>query len=142
VTAWTITVPRALSSQNRAATNGRGQFGARYRDDRGKWVWDITMAMRSAAVPKATGKRRITITRLMGKGQREWDVPNLWGGIKLPLDACCADRVFRGKNRAGAGLIVDDAAKWADIEVKQERAADGKAATRIVVEDIEQEGVL
>lgn len=132
---WTFTVPRAIASQNRATVNrGRARYG--YRDERARWVWDLTMAARAAGIPLASGRRRVTIVRLMGRGQRELDVPNLWGGAKLPIDALCQPRTFRGQVRPGAGLIVDDSPRWVEIEMGQERAADGRPATRITVEDL------
>lgn len=132
---WEIRIPRAISSQNRAFTSkGSGRYG--YKTERDRWAWDIAMAARAAGIPKATGKRRVTITRLMGKGQRLFDVPNLWGGIKALCDAMCAERVYRGKTRPGAGLIVDDSPAWAEFAVEQARAADDKPATLITIEEV------
>ena len=131
---WDLLIPRAITSQNRSGVNkGAARYG--YKTERDRWAWDIKMAAKAAGIPPATAKRKVTITRLMGKGQREYDVPNLWGGIKALCDAMCIDRMYRGKTRPGAGVIVDDSPKWAVFEVAQARAADDKPATLITIED-------
>lgn len=91
-------------------------------------------------------RRRVVITRLYGKGQRALDRNNLWGGTKLVVDMLQPPRVFKRRMvkggplyetlRPGASLIVDDSDAWCDLHVDQEKAADGVAATRIVISDI------
>lgn len=132
---WRLLIPRAISSQNRSGMNkGAARYG--YKTERDRWAWDIKMAAKALGVPTATAKRKVTITRLMGKGQREFDIPNLWGGIKALCDAMCLDRVYRGKTRPGAGIIVDDSPKWAEFAVEQCRSATGEPATLLLIEDI------
>ena len=137
MTSWTLSIPRAIASQNRAPAN-RGSTAWRYRKERTLWYRDIAWSAKVAGVTPAQAKRTVRIVRLMGKGQRELDVANLWGGIKVLLDVMCRPRVFRGNARPGASLIVDDSPAWIDITVDQERAEDGVPGTRITIEEVEQ----
>jgi hypothetical protein len=146
---YTLLIPRSLSSQNRAANNLSPTASHGYRKERQKWADDIVNASRVAGVPLVgidrMVRRRVVITRLWGKGQREWDKPNAWGGAKMVIDVLCPPRVFKRRKvkggpvvthlRPGASLIYDDSTKWADIEVRQEKAVDGVAATRIEIEE-------
>lgn len=135
MTRWTITIPRAIVSQNRAPSNkGAARYG--YKTERTRWAWDVGMAAKAAGIPLATGRRRVVITRLIGKGQREYDIANLWGGAKALIDVLTVEKRFRGSLRPGTGLIVDDSEKWADIVMRQERAADGQPGTRIEISEV------
>lgn len=152
MTRWIILVPRELPSQNRAPHNTSFTASHQYRRARVAWARDVRLLAFDARVPLVGGHyepfRKVTITRLYGKGQREIDKGNAWGGAKLVIDVLCPPKVFKRRKvkggpvfehlRPGTSLIVDDAPRWADIDVTQERAADGKAATRITIEDAER----
>lgn len=72
--------------------------------------------------PKATGRRRVTVTIALGKGQRGGD-PDSY--TKSLLDAL-----------VGLKLLVDDNRQWLELEpIKYERAAN--RSTTIELEDIE-----
>jgi hypothetical protein len=149
---WTLTIPRALPSQNRAPHNTSPMASHQYRRAREAWARDIRLLAFDARVPLVGGhyepRRRVTITRLWGKGQRALDLPNAWGGAKLVIDVLCPPKVFRRRKRKGGpvmehlrpgcSLIVDDSPTWADITVNQERAPDGKPATRITISNVEE----
>lgn len=147
---WTITIPRALVSQNRAAHNRNSNSSHTYRRERERWAVDITLFARGARIPIVTAeyrpRRAVTITRLWGKGQRALDLPNAWGGAKVIIDMLCPPHVYKRRPikggpliqyaRPGASLIVDDSPQWAVIKVNQERAEDGLPATRIRIRDL------
>lgn len=106
---WNISVDREIRSLNAH----RGNYGAQrwaYKADREAWQQWFIVARRNQDIPEATGKRRVTITRLIGYQQREFDHDNLVGGCKVVVDAMVR-----------AGLLVSD--KPADVEVtyRQER---------------------
>lgn len=148
---WTLTIPLPLPSQNRAPHNQSFVASHHYRRARNQWASVLSLHARVAGVPMVTADyqplRRVVITRLWGKGQRELDKANAWGGIKLILDCMCPPKVTRyrltkggavqSRVRPGASLIVDDSPKWLDVDVTQEKAADGVAATRIMIADME-----
>jgi len=82
----------------------------------------VKVAALNAGIPKATVKRRVKITIVLGKGQRAGDRDAYF---KSTLDSL--------KN---AGMIVDDSRQWIDLEpIAFERAAE--MATRIELEDLE-----
>ena len=138
-TVWRFVLPIALTSANDHVVNGRHAVAAAmYRKRRDQWAWALTVAARSAGVPRieqAVTFRRVTITRLWGKGQRAWDDDNLVAACKALRDAMQAPRVVRGRHIPGASIVVDDSAKWSAWTYAQERAADGVAAVRIEVNE-------
>lgn len=144
MTRWTLTVPLPLLSANDRIVNGRDKVSrAIYANRRDAWAQILTTLARYHGIPAATGKRRVTFIRLMGKGQRAFDDDDLIGGCKLVRDAMRRPKPWTkrvGKARvsmltAGASLIVDDSARWLEATYVQERAADGVTATRIVIEE-------
>lgn len=71
-------------------------------------------------IPRAKGKRRITLTIILGKRQRGCDPDAYW---KLLLDAM-----------KYAGLIVDDSPKWVELApVQYER---GERGTRVEIVEV------
>jgi hypothetical protein len=145
ITKWYLTFEEQLPSANDRLVNGRDRKSraiyARKRDD---WAALLTLAAKMAGIPAATGKRRVTFVRIMGKRQRAFDDDDLSGGCKLVRDAMKRPHKWTKKIgkvsvpmlTAGASLIVDDGAKWIDAVYMQERAADGKPGTRIEIEDV------
>ena len=129
---WTLKVPLEMVSANRYLVNGGGRLaaivsGAKYRKERDKWTRALMALARNEGVPKATAKRRITLTRIIGKRQRQFDYSNLVGGAKYVLDACKA-----------AGLLVDDAPRWCDDKYEQRKRVGKEFGTIITVEDAEE----
>lgn len=122
---WEFTIPQEVQSLNARKVNGgtRAQQ-ARYREDRETWEWWMRDARLRHKIPRATGKRRLTLTRLYGKGQRELDADNL-AGMKMITDSVVRE-----------GLLVDDKPKHAEVHYRQERAADGVSALRVRVEEL------
>lgn len=140
MTAWTFTVPRSIPSANAHMVNGNARASAaRYRAFRDRWTADLSSLRVANRIPPAVRHRTVTVTRLMGKGQREFDYDNLVAGAKAVIDAMKPAHMRRGCLVAGASLLVDDSPRWVTVTYLQERAADGRAATRITIEDIEPE---
>jgi hypothetical protein len=76
------------------------------------------MILASGRHEKATGRRRLVITR---KGKRALDKDNAYGGCKMLIDEL-----------KRAGLIVDDDAANVELEVRQERLAKGERPHTVV----------
>ena len=118
---WQFTLPLELESLNAHRVNS-GATRWSYKRKRDGWA----MALR-ATVPRAilaaNGKRRVTLTRLMGKGQRAFDRDNLVGGAKGLVDAMVR-----------VGLLLGDSAEHAEIHYDQERAA--TPGVRVLVEEL------
>jgi hypothetical protein len=118
---WTMTIPRALPSLNERIHNGAK--GWRYRRTRDAWASDLR-AMRLVARHKPTNLanlRRVTLTRLYTGRMREMDLANI--DTKACVDAMKL-----------AGLIFDDAPRYYEGHVMQERC--GERGTRITIEEL------
>jgi hypothetical protein len=142
---WVLHLPIDLPSANRhggAATNARhAANAAQYRRQRASYVTALSMLAHYAGVPVGVEAfRHITIVRLWGKGCRAWDDDNMVAAAKGIRDAMQRSRTVtrKGVTRVipGAGLIVDDSAKWARFEYAQEKAPDGKPGVRVVVREV------
>lgn len=130
---WVLSIPRSIPSRNQTANQ---HWSARSRDKR-LWAKDIGIAALVAGVPRATGKRRLRIVRVMGKGQKRFDEDN--HDVKALIDSLKPPKVARGtKATPGCSLIVDDSPRYLDLilPVVDERAADGRPGTRIELEDV------
>jgi hypothetical protein len=137
MTVWRFIVPRALASANAHVVNGNhAATAARYRTFRNVWAADLRACKAANRIPDATGKRLVTITRLMGKGQRPFDYDNLVAGAKPVVDAMKPPANRRGRRTDGASLIVDDGPAYVRVTYEQERSADGRPGTLITVEDV------
>ncbi len=149
---WTLHIPRQLPSGNDRACNGRDLVSrALYRKARHAWAVSMRLRAPRAAFVNADyqPKRRVTITRILGPRQREYDRDNLFSGSKIVLDAMKPARPAhqttwksgprKGAIRLvaaveGAGLIVDDSPQWLDLVMCQERGAE--AGVLITIEDV------
>lgn len=72
-------------------------------------------------LPVFVGDVRVKITRLWGKGQRAWDIENLYGAVKPLVDAMRAEKKARKGSQGGLGLIEDDNPDMLDLVVKQRK---------------------
>jgi len=121
-----FTVPRDLGTLNARVFNGRQ--GWSYRKLRDAWFSDLSALRRLHAVRYAgtkfdpkNNKRRVTLTRLYTGRMREMDLAN--------IDAkACVDAMKL------AGLIFDDAPRYYEGHVKQERGSE--RGTRVVIEEL------
>lgn len=160
---WTVHLPFDLKSKNRSAQSSIAE-GRIYKARRDSFALALRVAADAAGVPRyrpavpiggndaaraawSWPVRAITIVRLMGKGQREFD--SLAGGDAEALrDACQRARLTRVVTKThgvkrdrvvlvpGAGIVWDDSAKWSRWEYRQERAPDGKPGVRLEIEDV------
>lgn len=114
---WTFAVPCRVPSLNERMQNaGPGRWA--YTRLRGSWATAMKVLARD--IPRATGKRGVRLTRVLGKRQRMYDYDNFVGGAKS-----CIDSMVK------AGLIVGDSAKFVDVTYEQERGA--KEGARVEV---------
>lgn len=104
---WTFIVPMEMRSMNRTPMN-RGNEKWSYR--KLLLAWTTAIKRMSTHVPRVTGKRRMRLTRIMGKGKRPFDLDNAVGGSKVIVDAAVK-----------AELLLDDGAKFAEVQYEQEK---------------------
>lgn len=116
---WSFTIDRAVVSLNERGTNrgawtkrvpGKRTWNARraYKADRDAWGWLVKAKRLELRIPKAKGRRRLTLTRLYGKGQRAFDRDNLVGGMKPVVDSMVLD-----------GLLLGDTPELAEVHYDQ-----------------------
>lgn len=120
---WGFTVPRVVKSGNARISNVGGSRWA-YKRDRAEWERDMASAAVVYRIPMAQGKRRVTLTRYWGKGQRAYDLDNLSAGLKPAIDALTKAQIIRG-----------DRPQDAEIHVQQCKAVDGRPSLRVLVEE-------
>ena len=118
---WTITIEAATPSQN---TREGKHWGSKTREKR-TWYWLIRACPNFLAIPRASGKRRLTIERHARTVPQ--DPANVHGGCKGIVD----DLVQHG-------LLVDDSPAWIEHgEPRHVPLAKGeKPYTVIYLEDI------
>jgi hypothetical protein len=120
--AWSLRIDRATPSQN----TREGQHWAKRHREKCAWWWSIRAARGFLAIPRATGRRRLTIER--HARTRPQDEANVHGGCKGLVD-----------DLVELGLLVDDSPAWIEHGtprhvplVKGERAF-----TILIFEDLE-----
>lgn len=119
---WTFLVERDPPSLNDRVFNA-GPRRWLYRRERDAWVDEIRVARMLQRIPRAIGKRRVTIMRVYGGRQKERDRDNLIGGQKIVLDAL----VFED-------LLISDSASGVDVTYHQERGQ--PTGLRITIEEL------
>lgn len=118
---WSFTLPIQVPSQNtvkRAQWKGNRGYYKRLREDFG-----FAIKAKAQWVPKATGPRKVTITRLIPKGGRRYDQDNLISASKCLVDEMVA-----------FGLLKDDSEAWAVIQYEQEKSSEH--GTRVTLEEV------
>ena len=103
---WTLRIDLASPSQN---THAWSHWRKAWKD-KGEWNLRIRAATGFIAIPKAKGKRRLTIERI---GWKKLDPLNLLGGAKGIVD-CLVQ----------AGLLVDDSEEWLVLGTPIQRLVD------------------
>lgn len=119
---WELAIARTVHSLNAHRGNYGGTRWA-YRRDRDEWQLAFKVARINARIPTATGKRRVTMTRLYSGRERAFDVDNLAGGMKLVVDAMVRE-----------GLLLGDDPARAELHHNQNRAATSGLA--VVIEEL------
>lgn len=118
MTFYEFTAPLICRSSNQLYMAGAAGDTARKRAaiNRRKYTKARDVAFRALhalrllhKIPRATGKRRIVWTRILGHGEQLFDRNNLIGGLKPVIDAAIA-----------AGLLVDDSEEFYDDDYRQD----------------------
>ncbi len=117
-----ITIGELTPSQNVLARKFKNRYA--YRDLRDRLQQWLMVEMTNQRIPRAAGKRRLTITRFVRNKRYRLDRGNFVGGCKPLLDAAIRQ-----------GLIRDDKEEWLDDVYKQE-VRDRAACTEIRVENL------
>lgn len=120
---WTFETDRQVESLNARNVNVHGWRGGVYKRDRDAWQWVIKVERINQRIPTATGRRRVTLTRLYSGRQHEFDRDNFSGGAKIVMDAIVRE-----------GLLVDDKNEWAEVIYVQERGT--VSGLRVLLEEI------
>ena len=114
VASWTFEIPKELVSLNRSAKNGSTAVArAVFRRELGQWQTWMRAARLNKRISPPVGKRRVTLTRVIGYRQREFDRDNLVGGGKVIVDAMVRE-----------GLLLGDDATRAEVHYQQDRIDD------------------
>ena len=120
---WSFTLSIEPPSQNVVASN-KGAGRHKYRKFRDDYEELLRAFKDKLAIPTATGRRRVFITRLYsGRGQRR-DRGNIVGGCKPLLDAL-----------TNVGLLVDDKEEFLEDHYDQQKA--NAKGVWIQIEEIE-----
>lgn len=119
---WRLSIPRRVRSGNEDIHNAGGARWT-YRKERLRWVSDMTGLRLVHRIPLATTKRRVTLSRIYGKGKRAYDRDNLATGCKPIVDAMVK-----------AGILIGDRPDQAEIHYEQARG-DGDML-RVLVEEL------
>lgn len=120
---WVLTINREVHSLNAHRVNAGATRWA-YKRDRDAWQWELKVARINERIPIAVAKRRVTLVRVMGKGQREFDIDNLVGGAKCAVDAMVRE-----------GLLMGDARDQVELVYEQKRAE--KPGVIVIIEEFE-----
>lgn len=104
---WEFFIPVAAQSQNRLVNRGLKRF--RYAAVRTDFLVVVMAESRRLRIPRAKAKRRVTMTRLYGKGCSRFDHGNLVGGMKPLLDVLVSQ-----------ALLVDDSERFVEDHYRQE----------------------
>lgn len=121
---WSTVIGMDAPLQNNRAVNA-GPARWRYKKERSAWESSLQFAMVVGGVPKATGRRRVTIERRYSGQQRVCDIPNLVGGCKTVLDAMVR-----------VGLLVDDSPEHFEGYFHQRRVEKHERGTLITIEEL------
>jgi hypothetical protein len=125
---WTFVLEHeALSMNARVVNVGAARW--RYAKERDAWTWLVRAAKLRHRITPATGRRRITLTRIYARGQRELDPDNLKGGTKSLVDAIKRE-----------GLLVDDTREWLELHHAQEPGTE--RAVRVLLEELAADAAL
>jgi len=120
--AYVFRIDRDPPSLNERLHNAGDRRWA-YAKQRNEWLQWFMVARANHGITLASGRRRVTLTRLYGGRQQERDRDNLVGGMKVIVDAM-----------VHALLLHDDSPQWAEIHYAQERGA--ARGLRVQIEDL------
>lgn len=120
---WMMTFSLAIPSGNARHSNGKAGYA--YRTLRDAWTMAVKAEARRLAMPGATEKRRVLITRYYdtAQAQRQYDPDNFVAGCKSPVDALVR-----------AGALLNDSRRWAEISYQQVKGS--PARVTVLVEEV------
>lgn len=118
---WTATANSYAPSLNETGINSKTNHT--YRNWRKKWAKQFGAWLKT--IPTATQRRRVSITRYMGKGQRAYDRQNFASGCKPLLDTIVE-----------YGGLYDDSPNWCSDFYEQKRSPNGKDYVVVTIEEM------
>lgn len=118
---WTKRVQSYCPTFNSIGINSKNNF--KYRNWRK--AWEIAFGPWLQSIPPASNYRRVTITRLIGKGKRPFDRRNYAGGQKPLLDTL-----------TNFGAIYDDSETWCEDHYVQCKSPDGIDYIEVKIEEL------
>jgi Holliday junction resolvase RusA-like endonuclease len=99
---WSFSIDRDPPSLNARLFNG--PRGWKYRKERNAWCIEVRAVRLLQRIPKATSKRRVTLTRNYYGRQQRRDRDNLAGGMKACVDALVLEGLLRGDSEVDAEI--------------------------------------
>lgn len=108
---WSMWIERDPPTLNARLFNS-GPRARVYRQERDAWIQEVRAARLRSKIAFAIGRRRVSFTRFYTGRQKERDIDNLIGGMKLVVDALVFDR-----------MLVDDSPKFAELHYRQVRGS-------------------
>lgn len=123
VNAWVQRIQSYCPTLNSIGTNTKNNHKYRWWRDQfekllGPWLQTL---------PPAQAYRRVTLTRLYGKGKRPYDRENYSGGCKPLVDTL-----------TNYGALYDDSETWCERHYLQSRSPDGVDYIEIKLEELQQ----
>jgi hypothetical protein len=119
---WTHRIESYVPTFNSIGLNSKNNH--KYRGWRK--AWEIGFGPWLQTLPPALKYRRVTITRLYGKGKRPFDRRNFAGGCKPLLDTL-----------TNFGALYDDSELWCEDHYQQLKSPDGKDYVEVKIEEFE-----
>lgn len=126
IASWEFVLEHEMLSLNARVSNV-GSARWRYAKERDAWSWLVRAAKLKHGITPATGRRRMTLTRIYARGQRALDDDNLKGGTKPLVDAIVRE-----------GLLGDDTRAWLELHHDQEPGTE--RAVRVLLEELAEAG--
>ena len=124
LSSWELTFDLKAESGNVVGSPGKGRKGWRYRKEKNKYTAAVLNS--GSTCTGATGKRRLWITRLWGKGQRAFDVDNMAWGLKPLVDAIVKK-----------GWLLDDTPGKVERIYRQEKSPSGLNQIIVRIEELD-----
>ena len=121
VQSWTFRVQSYCPTHNTLGGNTKNAH--KYRTWRNRWSEEFGPWLKQ--LPPAQKLRRVTITRMFGKGKRAFDRINFAAGQKPLLDTL-----------TNYGAIYDDNALWCQDHYLQLKSPDGNDYIEVLIEEL------
>lgn len=122
---YEIRVPLAYPYKNQLTPSPSMRSFIRFKEVKQEWGWYLKSCARvhrQGPLP-----RRLTITRVYSKKQRQFDIGNLYYPAAIIIDLL-----------VGIGWLRDDNPKWlSDLHCNQRQSQSPECWTEIVIEDVD-----